>query len=78
MASIKELCELVDETKNLLKQDFESENGKPPTTKDLLKHVKDMFKNGQEDTILNELFLEDVECPEDFYKLLFIFAASKK
>ena len=73
----KELTELVDECRTLLIRDFKATNKKEPTQKDLLNHIKILCKNGDEETILNDLFLDDVDCPEDFYKLLFIFSAFK-
>jgi len=73
----KELTELADECRILLIKDFKATNKKEPTQKDLLNHIKIIYKNGEEETILNDLFLDDVDCPDDFYKLLFIFAALK-
>jgi len=73
----KELIDLADEARTLLIKDFISTNKKEPSQKDLLNHIKNIYKNAEEENILNDLFLDDVDCPEDFYKLLFIFAAFK-
>ncbi len=75
--TVKELTELTDECKTLLVKDFNTINDKVPTQKDLLNHIKNIYKNGDEETILNDLFLDDVDCPDDFYKLLLIFSAFK-
>ena len=73
--TVKELTELKEECKTLLIKDFNTTNPKVPSKKDLINHIKTIYKNGDEETILNDLFLDDVDCPSDFYKLLFIFAA---
>jgi hypothetical protein len=75
--TIKELIELVDETKEVLVKDFKIANDKEPSNKELLTHVRKVYKDGNEDSILGDVFLDDVDCPDDFYKLLMIFAASK-
>lgn len=75
--TVKELKELVDEAHELLIKDFNTTEKNSPTKKDLLNHVKNLYKNGEEETILNDLFLDDIDCPSDFYKLLLIFSASK-
>lgn len=75
--TIKELLELVDETKEVLVKDFKDINDKEPTNRELLTHVRKIYKDGTEENILGDIFLDDVDCPEDFYKLLMIFAASK-
>jgi len=76
--TVKELTELTDECKALLIKDFKTINDTTPTRKDLLNHIKTIYKNGEEENILNDLFLDDVDCPDDFFKLLFIFAAFKE
>jgi len=75
--TIKELIELVDETKEVLVKDFKTVNDKEPNNKELLTHVRKIYKEGIEDNILGDIFLDDVDCPDDFYKLLMIFAANK-
>jgi hypothetical protein len=75
--TIKELIELVDETKEALVKDFKITNDIEPTNKELLTHVRKLYKDGNEDSILGDVFLDDVDCPEDFYKLLMVFAANK-
>lgn len=75
--TIKELIELTEETKEALVKDFKITNEKEPTSKELLTHVRKIYKDGNEDSILGDIFLDDVDCPDDFYKLLMIFAASK-
>lgn len=75
--TIKELIELVDETKEVLVKDFKVTNDREPSNKELLTHVRKIYKEGIEDSILGDVFLDDVDCPEDFYKLLMIFAANK-
>jgi hypothetical protein len=75
--TIKELIELVDETKEVLIKDFKVANDREPSNKELLTHVRKIYKEGIEDNILGDIFLDDVDCPDDFYKLLMIFAANK-
>ena len=76
--TVKELTELVDEAQQLILKDFSATyKNKNPTKKDLLNYIKVLYKNGEEENILNDLFLEDIDCPADFYKLLLIFAVSK-
>jgi hypothetical protein len=76
--TIKDLSELADEAHELLVKDFKSANKKDPETKELLNHIKILFRDGNEDNILGDLFLDDVDCPSDFYKLLLLFAVLKK
>jgi sulfur relay (sulfurtransferase) DsrC/TusE family protein len=73
--TVKELTELVEEAKQLLIKDFTSTYKTSPNKKELINYVKKLYKNGEEETILNDLFLDDIDCPSDFYKLLLIFAA---
>lgn len=75
--TIKELLETIDDAKDLLIKDFEEIHKKIPKDKDLLNHVKTMYSDGIEDSIIENLFLDDVNCPSDFYKLVLIFAALK-
>lgn len=76
--TIRELSELADEAKQLLVADFSELTGNDsPTKKELLTHLKNLYNKGDEENILNELFLDDVDCPSDFYKLLLLFAVSK-
>lgn len=76
--TIKELSEMVDEAHELLIKDFKLANDdKTPKDRDLLVHVKKLYKEGLEDSILGDLFFDDVDCPSDFHKLLLIFAALK-
>ena len=73
--TIKELNQLVEDSKELLIINFKSEYKRTPKDGELLDYVKNLYKNGEEDDILSDLFLDDVECPEDFSKLLLLFAA---
>ncbi len=76
--TIKELSEMVDEAHELLIKDFKLANDdKEPKDRELLVHVKKLYKDGLEDSILGDLFFDDVDCPSDFHKLLLIFAALK-
>ena len=75
--TIKELLELTEETKEIIAKDFKIANDKEPTNKELLTHIRKLYKDGNEDSILGDVFLDDVDCPNDFYKLLMLFAASK-
>lgn len=75
--TIKELLELVDETKEALVKDFKEINDKEPNNKELLTHVRKLYKDGNEENILGDVFLDDVDCPDDFNKLLLIYAALK-
>lgn len=76
--TIKELIQVVEDAHELLVADFKSETKKTPKDDDLLLHVKTLYKQGLESTILEELFLDDFDCPEDFEKLVLIFAAKLK
>jgi hypothetical protein len=71
---IKELSELIDETRDVLVKDFNTTNHKEPTQKDLVNHIKKLFNDGEQDSVLGELFLDEIDCPEDFYKLLLLSA----
>jgi hypothetical protein len=54
--TIKELLELVDETKEVLVKDFKDINDKEPNNKELLTHVRKIYKDGTEDNILGDIF----------------------
>lgn len=68
----KELSELIEEARVLLINDFKLSNKHEPTKKELLNHIKYLYKENQEDTIISSLFLEDIDHPTDFHKLLLV------
>jgi hypothetical protein len=76
--TIKDLSEMVEEARELLIKDFKlANNNKTPVDRDLLVHVKKLYKEGLEDSILGDLYFDDVDCPSDFHKLVLIVASTK-
>ena len=73
--AIKELLLIVEDARELLLEDFKTENKRYPREDELLIHVKNLFREKMEDSILGDLSLSDTEYPSDFYKLLLAFAA---
>ena len=74
----KELTELIEETQLALVNDFKLANKHEPTKKELVAHIKNLYKEGQEDNVISALFLDDIDHPTDFHKLLLITAALLK
>jgi hypothetical protein len=74
--TIKEIKEIVEEARQLLIENFKNEYDRSPKEDELIKYVNKIYKEGMESDILGDLFIEELEYPEDFGKLLLIFAAS--
>lgn len=76
--TIGETIELISKTREFLIDDYEYVSGKKnPSCKELLKHVKDSFKEGNLDELLEEILMEyDFNNVDEDYKLLLLTAAS--
>jgi len=72
------MLELITETREFLIEDYEFvHKKKDPSSKDLLKHVKDSFKEGDLDEMLEEILLEyDFNNIDEDFKLLLLTSAS--
>jgi hypothetical protein len=75
--TISETLELISETRDFLIEDYEFVYKKQnPSSKELLKHVKDSFKEGDLDELLEEILLEyDFNNVEEDYKILLLISA---
>jgi hypothetical protein len=68
-----EIIELLKEIKNIIREDFKSENSKSEKDyKELIEHIKKVYINGNEDSIIENVYLDDIEYPKNIYKILFI------
>lgn len=76
--SINELLEMVNDARDLLIDDYKKENKKSPKDEDLFIHLKNLYKEKLQDTIIDSFSLYDVDFEKDFYKLLLIFASKGK
>lgn len=73
--NVKETIELIAETRNLLIEDYKEVYGKLPSNKELLQHIKTIFKEGRSEDIVGEIFLSEQELGENIIKILFVAAA---
>jgi hypothetical protein len=75
--NISDTFELLSKTRNFLIEDWEYVNRKKLSSdKELLKHVKMAYKEGELDEILEEVLLEyDFDNIEDDYKILLLVSA---
>ena len=75
--NVGETLDLISKTKEFLIEDYEYVNKKNnPSDKELLKHVKISFKEGDLDEMLEEILLEyDFNNVDEDYKLLLLVAA---
>lgn len=75
--NVGETLELITKTKEFLIEDYEYVNKKNnPSERDLLKHVKLSFKEGDLDEMLEEILLEyDFNNIDEDYKILLLVAA---
>jgi len=75
--NVGDILELIVETREFLIEDCEYVlDVKKPSNKDLLNHVKESFKEGNLDEMLEEVLLEyDLNEVDDDYKLLLLVAA---
>jgi DNA integrity scanning protein DisA with diadenylate cyclase activity len=76
--SINELLEMVNDARDLLIDDYKKENKTNPKDEDLFIHLKNLYKEKLQDTIIDSFSLYDVDFEDDFYKLLLIFASKRK
>jgi hypothetical protein len=74
--TLKETQELIDNTQAVLIKDFITVHHRKPEGKELLQHLKHIFKEGYQEDILENSLGEEVNCPNDYYKLLLLVAAS--
>jgi hypothetical protein len=75
--NVGETIELIAKTRDFLIEDYEFVHGKEsPSSKELLKHVKESYKEGDLDELLEEILLEyDFNNIEDDYKILLLTSA---
>jgi hypothetical protein len=73
--NVRETVELIGETRSLLIEDFKFTHGKNPTNKDLLQHIKAIFKEDRVDEIVGEVFLDEEELNENISRILLVAAA---
>jgi hypothetical protein len=76
--NISDMVELIQETKNFLKEDYLFVVKKnTPSNKDLLKHIRNSYQEGNLDELLEEIFSSyDLEGKDDDYKMLLLIAAA--
>ena len=75
--NINDTLEILSETRKFLLEDYVYVHKKEPTRKDLIKHIKNSYKEGELDEILEEVLLEyDLDNVDDDYKILLLVAAS--
>jgi hypothetical protein len=76
--NISDMVELIQETKNFLTEDYEFVVKKSsPTNKDLLKHIRNSYREGNLDELLEEIFSSyDLEEKDEDYKMLLLIAAA--
>jgi hypothetical protein len=75
--NINDTLEILTETRKFLLEDYVYVHGKDPTRRDLLKHIKKSYNEGDLDEILEEVLLEyDLDNIDDDYKILLLVAAS--
>lgn len=75
--TVGETLELIKETKEFLIEDFEFiHKKKNPSSKELLTHVRESFKEGNLDELLEEILIEyNFNDIEEDYKLLLLVSA---
>lgn len=70
---IKEIIETIDYIKSSVAEDFKKEYKRDhKNNTELLDHIKNLYKNGLEDSILENIDLDDINCPRDIYKFLLV------
>ena len=70
---IKEIIETIKYIKSSVIEDFKTEYKRAPTNNiELLDHLKEIYKNGMEDSILENLDLDDIQYPKELYKTLIV------
>ena len=77
--NIRETLELIVETRNVLIEDYKYIHQKEPSDKELLQHIKVLFKEERVGDIIDEVLSEeDIESSEDVYRILLVAAAAIK
>ncbi|NBO36437.1 hypothetical protein EBU91_02720 [bacterium] len=76
--SINELYEMVNDTRDLLVENYKKEYKKTPTEDDLVSYIKDLYKEKLQDDLIDSLCFYDINFEKDFFKLLFLFASKRK
>ncbi len=74
--NISETLDLIRTTREYLIEDYESVHQKTPSNKELLVHVKSLFKSGNSEEILAEVLEEDYDNTESDCKILLLTAAA--
>jgi hypothetical protein len=75
--TLKDTQELIDNTNTSLIKDFVIVYHRKPEGNELLQHLKHILKEGYQEDILDSALGEEINCPNDYYKLLLLVAASK-
>lgn len=75
--TLKDTQDLIDSTHSALLEDFRTVHHREPKDKELFIHLKHILKEGYQEDILTEVLLDDVNCPQDYYKLLLLVASTK-
>jgi hypothetical protein len=75
--NLKETQELIDNTHDLLVEDFRLTYHRKPVEKELLIHLKQLIKDGNHLEIVENAIGESIKCPNDYYKLLLLVASTK-
>lgn len=75
--TVGDTLELITKTKEFLIEDYEFVSGKDsPSSKELLKHVKESLREGNLDELLEEILLEyDFNNVDEDFKILLLTAA---
>ena len=75
--TFKDTQELICQTYNAIIEDFRTVYHREPKDKELLTHIKHIFKEGYQEDLLSDILGDEVNCPNDYYKLLMLVAATK-
>jgi hypothetical protein len=76
--TFKDTEELIDQTREALIEDFRTIYHRDPKNNELFSHIKHIFKEGYQEDILSEVLGDEINCPNDYYKLLMLVASTKK
>jgi hypothetical protein len=75
--TLKDTQDLIDSTHIALLEDFRTIHHREPNGKELFIHLKYVLKEGYQEDILAEVLADNINCPQDYYKLLLLVASSK-
>lgn len=73
--NIKEILQLIEDTKEILTGDFVYNCDKKPTQKDLLKHINSLIKESRVNEIVQEVLLEEDMDNDNWFRVLLVAAA---